>query len=191
MSGAQCESFGNSLANAQINADNLKQQYGADSTQYKDAQRAIDAYGEAGVDNGVTIQVGKVKSGDGSTEISNALGPKTAHNPTGQKQTVTFTGDASLKDAGLVGHEGSHVADGTAWIKSGFSLALNPTSYATESRAIRVQAWLYAGGGAPWQDMMAGKKQYFILPNGEHTPAGVRFAVDMYLRVPRNQGGTD
>jgi RHS repeat-associated protein len=193
MSQAQCESFGESLANAQKSADNLKQQHGADSTQYKDAQRAIDAYGKANVNNGVTIQAGGDKDSS-TTRTSNILGAKTVDNPTGQKQTVTF-GAAALKDEGLVGHEGSHVADGTDWIRSGFSPALNPTNYATEVRAYMVQSFIYAGSGAPWAVVGGNNnQQYFILPaadlpNGRHSSAGVRFAVNQYLRVPKNQGG--
>ena len=40
----------------------LANKYGWDSKQYLDAQRAIDAYGDEDVDNGVTIAQGNVGS---------------------------------------------------------------------------------------------------------------------------------
>ena len=58
MSADQCGKFQAGLDQAQTSANALKDQYGADSDQYKTAQKAIDAYGKQGVDNGVTIQVG-------------------------------------------------------------------------------------------------------------------------------------
>ena len=48
--------FAQGLADAQTAANQLKQQYGANSDEYKNAQAAIDAYGEKGVDNGVNVR---------------------------------------------------------------------------------------------------------------------------------------
>jgi len=50
----QCDSFQQSLDQAQAAANALKDKYGADSKQYKDAQASISSYGERGKDNGVT-----------------------------------------------------------------------------------------------------------------------------------------
>jgi len=42
-------------------------------------------------------------------------------------------------DAGLVSHEGVHVAHGEAWVASGFSTAQNPTRFQDEIDAYHVQ----------------------------------------------------
>lgn len=62
------------------------------------------------------------------TAVANTTGQRTNDNPTGQKLTVTFTA-GKLGDSGLTAHEGVHVADGVAWVASGFSAKLNPTRY--------------------------------------------------------------
>lgn len=70
-----------------------------------------------------------------------ANGNKSADNPTGQNINVTFNPNAvgGMYSGGLVAHEGSHVADGSDWVKSGFSRSMNPTSSQTEFNAYHVQ----------------------------------------------------
>ncbi len=135
--------FAKSLADAQKAANDLKTQYGANSDEYTSAQRAIDAYGEKGVDNGVNIRFdSNIESGHGVTEVSGiANGSKSADNPKGQNINVTFNPDAVGKDlsGGLVAHEGTHVADGSDWVKSGFAISKNPTNGQTELKANHVQ----------------------------------------------------
>src|SRR5260370_9797727 len=53
-----CDNFQSSLNAAQQDASKLKETYGADSTEYKDAQRAIDFYGKENVANDVTLTLG-------------------------------------------------------------------------------------------------------------------------------------
>lgn len=129
------QSFAKSLSSAQNAVNGMTP--GADRVA---AQRAIDAYGAQGVDNGVNLRFdSNVNGGQGGavTEVSGATGEKTADNPTGQNINVTFKdGNAS---AGLVAHEGSHVADGSDWVKSGFSASMNPTRGTTELNANHVQ----------------------------------------------------
>lgn len=71
--------------------------------------------------------------------VGGNLGSKTKDNPTGQNILVTF-GPVTMGRGGLdltksLAHEGSHIADGADWIKSGFSPRMNPTSQNTERRA--------------------------------------------------------
>ncbi len=129
------QAFAKSLADAQTAANKLT---GDDQTK---AQRAIDAYGAQGVDNGVNVRFDSNIQG-GVTEVSGvANGNKSADNPNGQNINVTFNPNAVGGDlsAGLVGHEGSHVADGSAWVSSGFSASMDPTHNLTEVNANHVQ----------------------------------------------------
>jgi hypothetical protein len=135
------KNFAQSLADAQTAANALKDQYGANSDEYKNAQGAIDAYGAQGVDNGVNVRFDSNVTG-GVTEVSGvANGNKSADNPTGQNINVTFNPNSvgGTFDAGLVAHEGSHVADASAWVASGFSAKLNPTNFTTEFNAYHVE----------------------------------------------------
>jgi RHS repeat-associated protein len=132
---ANDKAFAKSLADAQTAANNLT---GDDKT---NAQRAIDSYGAQGVDNGVNVRFDANVPG-GVTEVGGvANGNKSADNPTGQNINVTFNPKAvgGTFDGGLVAHEGSHVADGSDWVKSGFSASMNPTNNTTELNANHVQ----------------------------------------------------
>jgi RHS repeat-associated protein len=131
---ANDQAFAKSLADAQAAANKLT---GDDQAA---AQRAIDAYGAQGVDNGVNVRFDSNVNG-GVTEVSGvANGNKSADNPTGQNINVTFNPNAVGGDfsGGLVGHEGSHVADASAWVASGFSPNMNPTNLTTEFNAYHV-----------------------------------------------------
>jgi uncharacterized protein RhaS with RHS repeats len=105
------------------------------------ALRAVDAYGAMGVDNGVNVRF-DANGGDAVTEVSGvANGNKSADNPTGQNINVTFNPTFMGRDfsGSLVAHEGSHVADGSDWVKAEFSPTMNPTHNATEMNANHVQ----------------------------------------------------
>jgi RHS repeat-associated protein len=151
VSAQECTNFQDSLNAAQTAADALKQKHGANSSQYADAQRAIDAYGKAGVDNGVVIKVGNTGSAGANTAVAGVTGAKTKDNRTGQQIAVTFNtgqlGKGGAANASLSAHEGSHAADGSAWVASGFKDAMNPTRHATEFRAHRVQLGIAEGAG--------------------------------------------
>jgi hypothetical protein len=124
--------------------------FGDTSSQYLDAQRAIDAYGEQGVDNGVNIRFDSSADTPGVTEVSGVTGRQTADNPTGQNINVTVNPSSlgSSGAAGLIAHEGSHVADAAAWVASGFSSSMNPTRYRTEMNAYRTQFYIYEAQGS-------------------------------------------
>ena len=122
------QAFAKSLADAQTAANNIKDQYGAGSSEYKNAQRAINSYGAEGVDNGVNVRFDSNVTG-GATEVSGvANGNKSADNPTEQNINVTFYPNTvgGVFGGGLVAHEGVHVADGSALVSSGFSSKKDP-----------------------------------------------------------------
>jgi RHS repeat-associated protein len=106
------------------------------------ALRGLDAYGEATKDNGVKVGFDS-SIGGGLTKTSGvANGNKSDLNPNGQNISVTlnpnFANDA-YGGADLVSHEGSHVADGSAWVASGFSSGFDPTYHQGDIDANHVQ----------------------------------------------------
>ncbi len=115
----QKKKFREGLRNLQRARDSFRR----GSSEYNKLDRSLKAYGSEGVANGVTVKFGA--TGDGSpaaTAIGFKVDPNTgakittATNPTGQDTVVTFdptqvkSGD---EYAEAVGHEGSHVADGS------------------------------------------------------------------------------
>jgi hypothetical protein len=140
MTSEQCDAFQNSLQQAQTRASQIKDQFGADSKEYQDAQRAIASYGEQGVDNGVLIRIGAVPPGAQASTLGTDGNPKTDLNPTGQKIWVTFDKDTFNNfSPGALGevaaHEGSHVADASDWARANFADLANPTNLQSEFRA--------------------------------------------------------
>ena len=185
----ECTNFQSSLDEAQKAADALKAKHGANSTQYADAQRAIDSYGGAGIDNGVVIKVANTSSFGAHVQVAGVAGAKTKDNPTGQQIDVTFNtgqlGRGGAANAGLSAHEGSHVADGSAWVASGFKNASNPTRYATESRGYRIQASIYEGQGYSFATFSPTELMWVR----GWPQSGVDARIDYWLRVPKAQGG--
>jgi RHS repeat-associated protein len=192
MTESQCDSFAGSLTDAQNAANVEKATYGDLSSQYLNAQRAIDAYGDRGVDNGVTIQVGDLPSAEGAVTSATGGAPVTADNPNGQNITVTFNTKPFNADAGSAAlaitsaHEGSHVADASDWVSSGFSNAMLPTSYATESRAFGVSAAIAEGSGAYPNGLSFGS---FTIWQPMWNAGQVQQGIDQYLGAPRSTGG--
>jgi RHS repeat-associated protein len=148
----QCDEFQGKLNQAQAYANSLKDTYGANSDKYMDAQRAIDAYGAEGVDNGVHIQIGDPGQGAIASTFAQPGSP-TILNPSGQDVTVTIrnnfatSGDQSVA---AIAHEGSHVADADEWLGPGanFGDQFRPTSLETESRAYGVTIGMMDAAGA-------------------------------------------
>lgn len=148
----QCREIEVARGTAVDAAEQLRQRYGDSSQQYLDAQSAIDAYGSPGIDNGVTVNVGAVdQQMGGSVEAGGNLSSRSADNPNGQNILVTLAADqvaaGGIGLAGAMAHEGSHVADASAWVTSGFAVGLNPTRYDTESRALNVGLQVIQVGG--------------------------------------------
>jgi RHS repeat-associated protein len=141
MTQAQCDAFQAGLIQAQADADKLKDKYGANSKQYKDAQNAINSFGREGVDNGVHIAFGDT----GKYAATTTYGPfagSTQNNPDGQNITVTLNSDhpSLAGDALTEAHEGSHVYDLSGWIMSVGAPSMDITSRETENRAYNVTA---------------------------------------------------
>jgi hypothetical protein len=175
-------------------ANALKRQYGADSSQYKDAQRAIDAYGWQGVDNGVTVNIdaGATQGAPAATDVHPDSG-----SPTGYRINVDFASDSSFngsQNAGtLIAHEGSHAADATNYAQSGFNPAMNPTLWNTEFRAFTVQANLSVAGQYPLELKVLSKdgtQGFDLLRNGV-APAALGPVINEYLQKGYQINKTD
>lgn len=143
VSGEERKKFNAGLTQARQNLQKIGQVYGTGSKEYQKAERALNSYGAEGVKNGVTIFANE-GAGSGRTQVAGVAGLKTKDNPTGQNIRVAFDPEAfSTNTFGdLVGHEGSHVADGSDWVKSGFANSANPTEYQTEVDGYTVQSLL-------------------------------------------------
>jgi hypothetical protein len=146
------------LNRAQGAANNLKNQYGADSTEYQSAQRAIDAYGAEGVNNGVVIAQARTGAYAATTAVAGNTVAPTADNPNGQNIRVTFNsrtdflGGANLDNLALLAaHEGSHVANSSDWVSFGFSNNANPSRYQFEPDAYHVE--LNVATGFPYSTL--------------------------------------
>jgi RHS repeat-associated protein len=163
----QCDNFQKGLDQAQQAANALKDKYGADSEQYKSAQRAIDAYGKEGVDNGVTIAQGNTGNYAAETKVAGNTVAKSADNATGQNILVTLNKSLNLLNGdntnflGILGaHEGSHVADASDWVASEFSNNANPSVRQTEFDAYRVGLNVAEGMRFSWTSVSFGNQTY-------------------------------
>lgn len=139
----QRKKFNAGLCEAKANLLNIAKAYGPDSAEYKKAESALSVYGGEGVKNGITISATNNPKADvGGTQVAGVAGPKTADNPTGQNIRITFRADVFEHEGfyQTISHEGSHGADGSAWVASGFANSKNPTNYQTEFDAWTVQS---------------------------------------------------
>jgi len=131
----------------------IKDKYGADSSQYKDAARAHEALGGT-KDNGVMLTIGNAgKDSEGSVTIG-AMQAKTDDNPNGQNIKVTLGAgefDGSAGAGTSIEHEGFHVADAHDWINTGFNPSAAPNWYQSEFHAYSVQGNLASAMGIQLQ----------------------------------------
>lgn len=144
-------------------------------------RQAALAYGDPGVDNGVTVEFGAVEGTDGGWTRSNGMDVK----GDGLVANVTVRIRTGLRGRELraaVGHEGSHLQDRQAYVASAdrktglFNEALNLTAYETESRAYLLTHRILkaTGGSAPTYGGVA-------LGGRRITDAAVRKAIDTIL----------
>jgi RHS repeat-associated protein len=140
VSGDERKKFNAALTQARANLQQIAKTYGTNSQEYKKAERALNVFGAEGVKNGVTI-FAKAGLGHNETQVEGVAGRKTADNPTGQNIRVTIDANDFNSDAlgADIGHEGSHAADGSAWVKSGFARSSNPLLYQAEIDAYTAQ----------------------------------------------------
>lgn len=136
--------FNAGLTQARANLAKIADVYGPNSQEYNKAKRSLDAYGAEGVKNGVTIFEKSGAYNPLDTQVAGTRVARTADNPTGQNIHVNVNKDAfgSVFLGDMIGHEGTHVADGSDWVKSGFANSMNPTVYRGETDAYTVQSLL-------------------------------------------------
>jgi RHS repeat-associated protein len=179
--------FREQLAAAQAAANALRDKYGEKSKQYTSAARATASYGAEGVANGVTVAFGAPKTAGAGAEVTLGLSTKnTADNPTGQNILATF--DPRAVSAGLIGHEGQHVADASDWIGGGYSSALNPTAYQGEFDATRVQLSIMEGQGNIGAFLGSGSTRRLMWFQG-WPESNVTNTINGFLAIPRSAGG--
>jgi RHS repeat-associated protein len=179
--------FREQQAAAQAAANALRDKYGEKSKQYTNAARALAGYGAEGVANGVTVAFGAPQTAGAGAEVTLGLSTrKTADNPTGQNIRATF--NASAVSAGLIGHEGQHVADASAWIAGGYASALNPTAYQGEFDATRVQLSIMEGQGNIGAFLGSGSTRRLMWFQG-WPESNVTNTINSFLAIPRSGGG--
>jgi RHS repeat-associated protein len=176
------------------------------SDEYKALDRALNAYGKEGVNNGVTIVFGANKDGaPAATSIgikADSTGAKltTVDNPAGQNTVVIIDPmqNKSADDYVLnIGHEGSHVADGSDLVgalpndlaspatQTVLNDALNLTKYVTEKRAYEVTAFIAQGRGADALTVGTGKYEIWNVGWSQADRAAKRSAgIDKVLADP-------
>jgi RHS repeat-associated protein len=187
------------------------------SDEYKKLERALKAYGAAGVDNGITVKFGTTKSGSpAATEVgirdkdSDGKKDVTADNPTGQDTVVTIdpTQHSDSSDYAIsIGHEGSHVADGTDLVgalpldltdpatTTVLGGQLNLTKYETEKKAYEVSAAIGQGLGISLLKIgPKGGNQYEIWNSGwsqadRATKRSQGVGIDKVLAEPKSKKG--
>jgi RHS repeat-associated protein len=205
----QCKDVEKGLKGLEKARDSFKK----GSNEYNSLDRSRKAYGANGVDNGVSIQFGKTRTGaPATTTISPKLDTSSANklvttdNPNGQDITVTIDPTRTDTAADFVlnlGHEGSHVADGAALIGAlpiedlGSSAAnkvlagsLNLTLYASETRAYEADSYIAEALGL--KSLSMGKAQNEIWNSGwsQADKATKRAAgIERVLATPKNKGG--
>jgi hypothetical protein len=169
----------------------------------------VDVYGAEGVKNGVTIYAAKGGE-DGFTQVAGVAGARTKDNPTGQNIHITFNAASfNLENFSEgIGHEGSHAADGSDWVKSGFARSKNPAEYQFEVDGYTVQSLMAEANNPNGSNSVRlpyykdpGKNPY--LPEratiwksewegaDRATLTAFRGAVDRILSRPKRAGGYD
>lgn len=132
-----------------------------------------------------------------------SLKAKTADNPTGQNITSTFDPTSlgqGVATAGLVAHEGTHVADASDWIGSGFAAAAHPLLYTSELNAYQNQTAILQGAylnaadrGEASGNMLTGMFKYGgntrLLWFPGWSDANVSNAIKGWLAIPPSVGG--
>jgi RHS repeat-associated protein len=197
----QRENFRKGLKQAQDDLEKIKQTYGADSNEYKNAKAAVEAFGcergstgcsEAEGNNGVVVAtgtpgrgaMGHVTTKDGKVYVT--LGPEILN---------------SSEMSAEIAHEGSHVVDEKAYNTTGTSVS----DYEAEFKAFTVQgAMAEARGYSYYTARVEPTSQHpygmaFVLYSAgwksadKNTVEAVRGkrneAINKALALPKSQGG--
>ena len=206
----QCKDVEKGLNNLEKVRDSFKK----GSYEYNQLDRSVKAYGANGVDNGVTIKFGATSNGAAAhvriaPKIDGATGHKatTGNNPIGQDITVTIDPRQTTTSSDYVvnlGHEGSHVANGSDLVNSlplnvnlgsldaalvaALNGPLNLTQYVTESQAYEVTSFIGQGLGVG--SLTVGKHEIWNSAWAEADRATKRSAgIDRILAEPKSSGG--
>jgi len=183
----QCSGFASALNALKSARDSYKK--GSDG--YNALNSALNAYGKAGVDNGVHVGFGA--TGDGSPAATtvglnvDANGNKvtTADNPTGQNINVTFdpskNGSTNI-EAVNAGHEGIHVAEGSALVGALPMNLLGPDAQSVLNGPLNLTKW-QTETDAYWATSYAARalfsQQSFSVGNGHELWNSSWAAVDV------------
>jgi len=146
--GDECREFGDALAEAKEKLKGLKE----GSKEHRALSRAIEMYGCNSANpncgdkgkNGVRVFFGN-GSALGKTQVAGVAGTKTGANPTGQDIRITLNRKTMAEGGPLatsvVTHEGSHGADASEWVASGFNDSMNPNVYQSERDAFYTNSY--------------------------------------------------
>ncbi|MFV0387899.1 MAG: RHS repeat-associated core domain-containing protein [Pyrinomonadaceae bacterium] len=104
----QCKTFQGGLDSARAKLADIEKKYTKDSDEYRDAVRSLDAYGEAGKANGVTVKFDTLNKG--------TLGKASGRLDDNGNKSITVTIDLAQNKSssnliGTIAHEGSHAQD--------------------------------------------------------------------------------
>ncbi len=197
----QRKQFDEAFANAQKSLAKIGEKYGANSSEYKKAARALKVYGDPGVDNGVTIfnkQLGDKVAGqvapyiglrkDGNAKINVSI------------DTEAFSSASLLS---TIAHEGSHAADGADFV---LGAAKNPSLYRTEFDAYTVSSLFQEASGIKNRYILSDYTAPYKNGRIVHPPSLVylyesswaeadkatlrAYNIDTLLRQPKQAGGT-
>jgi hypothetical protein len=127
------------------------------------------------------VHLGKDNSVD---PVVGSVAP-TTDNPNGQQITVTFNSAmfSGNGTASTFAHEGSHVADASDWVSSGFNPNMNPTRYASEYRAFQVAGYVAEGFDSKPVGFDFGGNHMFVY-SPWWTPAETSAGIKAVLRDP-------
>ena len=151
----QRKQFNEAFAKAQEQLKKIGELYKTDSKEYKAAKRALDVYGDPGVDNGVTISGAQL-----GTKVAGHMDPVVGVRKDG-KAKINLTIDkeefSSSNLMSTIAHEGSHAADAAAFALD--KKSTSPTTYRTEFDAYGVTSlFLEASGKVPLMRTLPGYK---------------------------------
>jgi RHS repeat-associated protein len=128
--------FDDMFAEAKQSLAKIGEVYGTNSNTYKMAERALNVYGNPGIDNGVTIfneQLGDKKAG----ELDPVVGVRSDGNAVINIKIDTEQFSQTKGLINTIAHEGSHAADAADFA---LGRATNPSSYQTEFKAYTVSS---------------------------------------------------
>lgn len=149
-------------------------------------RNAALAYGDPGVDNGVTVGFGNMTPGTDGSVTPQLQGREDG--TMGMMASVMFqTGLTGTALRGAVGHEGTHILNAQAFAASftrnaaSWDITKNLTAYQTETNAYRVTHSIFRAANATFDAGCQGCR----LGTAANTPADVDLAIRRILQNPQ------